>query len=287
MKRHISLGALLLALGSATPAAEVHDHGAETAPPAAAVHDHPVVATPEAAAAHDHSVVILPPASDQSPAMQQARHANMMMHGDALNYLVLGERFEWLEGDHALWEAQGWVGRDLDKLWIKTEGWRERSTTQRAEVQALYSRALAPFWDLQAGVRHDTGQGTTRSYAVIGLLGLAPYWFETDLAAFVSERGDLSLRLEAEYELRFTQRLLLQPRVELNYSLADDFAAGIGKGLGESGLGLRLRYEIRREFAPYLGVEWTRVFGNTADWRRGQGLAPEEVSVVAGLRFWY
>lgn len=211
----------------------------------------------------------------------------MMMHGDSINYLLLGERFERLEGEGFNWEAQGWVGRDLDKLWFKTEGQRAQGTTGRAEVQALYSRAVAPFWDLQAGLRHDTGTGATRTHAVFGLMGLAPYWFELDLAAFVSERGDVSTRLEAEYELRLSQRLLLQPRVELNYSFADDAAAGVGQGFSDTSVGLRLRYEIRREFAPYLGVEWHRAFGTTAQLLDNQGREREDLRVVTGLRFWY
>jgi copper resistance protein B len=252
-------------------------------------HDH---SAPAAPAAIDHSAHTAVPAAqvpdrDESAVMQEARHSGMMLHGDAINYLLLGERFERLEGDRFNWEAQGWVGRDLDKLWFKTEGHREQGATERAEVQALFSRAVASFWDLQAGLRHDTGTGATRTHAVFGLQGLAPYWFEVDLAAFVSERGDASARLELEYELRFTQRLLLQPRVELNYSFADDFAAGIGQGFSDTSVGLRLRYEIRREFAPYVGVEWSRASGATAQLLVNQGREREELSVVAGVRVWY
>jgi copper resistance protein B len=224
---------------------------------------------------------------------QMPGHEQLMAeHGGSLNFLVLGERFEQAEDDGAtsrLWEMQGWLGYDEHKLWLKLEGEYDvdANETERSEAQALYSRAIAPFWDLQAGLRRDDAGSASRNYAVIGLMGLAPYWFELDAAAFISERGDLSARLEAEYELRFTQRLLLQPRLELNYSFADDTALGVGEGMSEAGFGLRLRYEIRREFAPYLGVEWTRAYANTAALLRAAGDDPEDVRVVAGLRFWY
>lgn len=282
-------------LGSPAVLGQEHDHTASAAPAEAeATVDHSAHtgAAEVSPAAVDHSAHIAAPATqvpdrDESAAMQQARHMNTAMHGGSLNYLLLGERFERLDGERFNWEAQGWVGRDLDKLWFKTEGHREQGTTERAEIQALYSRAVAPFWDLQAGLRHDTGVGATRTHAVFGLMGLAPYWFEMDLAAFVSERGDVSSRLEVEYELRLSQRLLLQPRVELNYSFADDVAAGIGQGFSDTSVGLRLRYEVRREFAPYLGVEWSRAYGATARLQGRQGKEREDLTVVAGLRVWY
>ena len=233
---------------------------------------------------------------DNSPAMQQARHETAHMHGGMINYMLLGERVERQAGDgedSLVWEVQGWAGGDINKLWLKTEGRYDTGSkqTEDAEVQALYSRAIAPFWDLQAGLRHDAGDGElhgdARAYVVIGLMGLAPLWFELDAAAFVSDQGDVSARVETEYDLRFTQRLFLQPRLELNYSFADDPDAGTGKGITEAGFGLRLRYEFRREFAPYLGVEWSRAYGNTAALMAQAGEDRESVNVVAGVRFWY
>lgn len=293
MSRRWLLYAVLL--GAPAVLGQEHDHTAAAAPaePQSTVDHSAHTGTAEVTpAAVDHSAhVAAPPARvpdrDESAAMQEARHVGMMMHGDAINYLLLGERFERLDDERFNWEAQGWFGRDLDKLWFKTEGHREQGTTERAEVQALYSRAVAPFWDLQAGLRHDAGVGATRTHAVFGLMGLAPYWFEVDLAAFLSEHGDVSTRLEVEYELRLSQRLLLQPRVELNYSFSDDVAAGIGQGFSDTSVGLRLRYEIRREFAPYLGVEWSRAFGTTAQLFGNQGKERDDLTVVAGLRVWY
>lgn len=224
--------------------------------------------------------------------LQDAREHMLRHHGDSINYLFIAERLEqrYVDGDAALaWEAQGWAGKDLDRLWFKTEGegYADTDSEQHGEVQLLYSRALAPFWDLQAGLRHDFGDDGRRTHVALGIQGLAPYWFETDLAVFVSEDGDIAARLEVEYELSFTQRLILQPRLELNYQVDAAPEYGVGTGVSELDLSLRLRYEIRREFAPYLGLGWSRSYGGSADLLRAAGRRVEEGSIVAGLRFWY
>jgi len=224
-------------------------------------------------------------------AMTQARDHLLHMHGDSLNYLVIGERLEHQvhDGDSSLlWEAQGWVGYDLNKLWLKTEGHVDNETndTEAFEFQALWSHAIAPFWDIQAGWRHDF-EDASRDHAVIGLMGLAPYWFEVDAAAFLSDDGDASARLEAEYELRFTQRLILQPRMELNYAFSAVPEAGIGQGLHKGEFGLRLRYEFKRDIAPYLGVAWEKTWGETANLLEAAGKDASETSFILGLRLWY
>ena len=225
-------------------------------------------------------------------AMAQARAALKQMHGSQINALMFGERLEYQsrEGDPAVaWEGQGWIGGDLRKLWIKTEGDYDldRGRFEEAEAQGLFSRAISPFWELQAGVRHDLRPGPSRTYGVLGVQGLAPYWFELDGALFLSERGDLSLRIEAEYELRLTQRLLLQPRLEMNAAFSGDRAIGIGSGLSSAAAGLRLRYEFAREFAPYLGVRWANQFGDTRSLSEAAGEDARRLSWVAGLRFWF
>ena len=217
---------------------------------------------------------------------------NRLMHGDSVNWLLLGDRFEYASGDSAdayQWEAQGWIGKDYNKFWVKTEGEynTQANVTEEAELQLLFSHAVAPFWDLQTGIRHNEGEAASRDYAVLGVMGLAPYWFEVDAAAFLSDAGKLSARLEAEYELRFTQRLILQPRLELNYAFSDDALAEVWQGLHEASFGLRLRYELQREFAPYAGVEWWRAYGSTATLLERNGSVRNEFRVVAGLRFWY
>jgi copper resistance protein B len=186
------------------------------------------------------------------------------------------------------WEAQGWIGGDYDKVWFKTQGDDVvDGAMERAEMQLLYSRAIAAFWDLQVGARYDVKPNPSRDYAVLGIQGLAPYFFEVGAAAFVSNKGDASARLEAEYELLLTQRLIAKPSAELNVAVQDVEELGIGSGLSEAELGLRLRYEIVREIAPYFGVSWERKIGPTADIARRAGADVDELAFVTGVRFWF
>jgi len=224
--------------------------------------------------------------------MEKAREALHAGMGGQTSSLIMAERLEYRSnnGDELLlWDGQGWVGGDINKLWIKTEGEFKLDETrfEEVEVQALYSRALSPYFDLQAGIRHDLEPGPSRSFAVLGLQGLAPYWFEVDAALFLSDDGDLSARIEAEYELNITQRLILQPRAEFNLNAQDVPEYGLGAGLSTIDAGLRLRYEIQREFAPYIGISWSRAFGDTADFRRASGDKAGSTSFVTGIRFWF
>jgi copper resistance protein B len=204
------------------------------------------------------------------------------------NALVDRLEYQSQEGaDVLLWDAEGWVGGDYHKLWFKSEGDMARGHTEEAEIQALYARAIAPFWNLQMGVRHDIQPSPSRTFAVLGIEGLAPLWFEVDAASFVSTDGDVSFRLEAEYDLLLTQRLILQPRIETNLAIQDAHKWGIGEGMNDIDLGLRLRYEIRREFAPYIGVSWQRKIGETATLARDEGENLDAVSFVTGLRLWF
>ena len=187
-----------------------------------------------------------------------------------------------------LLDVQGWVGTDASKFWAKMEGdGVVGGELEELEVQALYSRMIGSFFDLQLGVRQDVSADEARTHAVVGIQGLAPYWFEIDAAAFVSHTGDVTARVEAEYELLFTQRLVLQPRIELNAAFQDVEALGLGAGLSSAEAGLRLRYEIRREVAPYVGISWQQAYGGTADFARAAGAGVAGPSVVAGLRLWY
>ncbi|MFZ5874908.1 MAG: copper resistance protein B [Nitrospirota bacterium] len=186
------------------------------------------------------------------------------------------------------WEAQGWVGGDYDKVWVKTRGEDiVNGGATRAELQLLYSRTITAFWDLQAGARYDVKPNPSRSYAVVGVQGLAPYFFEVDAAGFVSDEGDVSARLEVEYELLITQRLIAKPSAELDVAVQDVEELGIGSGVSEIELGLRIRYEIVRELAPYLGVSWRRKVGSTADLARQQGEQVGGVNWVGGVRWWF
>lgn len=190
------------------------------------------------------------------------------------------------------WDVTGWYGGDYNRVWLKTEGdWRTSGERGgEAEAQALYGRLIAPFWDFQAGLRYDqfSGAGFDRSrrFAVIGLQGLAPYWFELEPALFISEDGDVSARLTASYELLLTQRLILQPRLDVDAAVQSVDKFDVGDGINSTGVGLRLRYEILREVAPYVGIHWLRRFGETADIARRDGGDAEDIAVVFGVRLW-
>lgn len=185
------------------------------------------------------------------------------------------------------WEAQGWVGTDYNRLWIKTEGERTGGTTEDGRLELLYSRPVAAFWDVQAGLRHDFGQGPKRDWLAFGVQGIAPYWFDLEATAYVGSAGRTALRLKSEYEFILTQRTFLTPSVDANFYGKSDPARGIGSGLSDVSAGLRLRYEIRREFAPYIGVNWTKRFGNTADIARAAGESVVNRQLVVGVRAWF
>lgn len=186
------------------------------------------------------------------------------------------------------WDGEGWFGGDINRLTVKTEGGGTfREGVDSAEIQALYSRAIGPYFNLQAGVRHDFQPTPNRTYATIGFEGLAPYMFEVSGAAFISPQGEVLGRLEGYYDQRITQRLVLQPRVEFNVSAQDMPAQRLGAGLTDAELGLRLRYEITRQFAPYVGVSYEAKTGRTADYARADGMKPTSTSLVAGVRLWF
>lgn len=208
-------------------------------------------------------------------------------------WFALMDRFEYGESDTGsswLWDGQGWWGGDFNKLWIKSEG--EGPThefPEETQLQVLYSRLVAPFWNWQAGVRYDVrpGGAPDTAYGVLGLQGLAPQRFETDVALFYSDDGDVSVRGEFEYDLLFTQRLILQPRAEIEWHASDVPALGLGSGLARTEMGMRLRYHFTREVAPYLGVRWERLYGNTKDMARADGASSSVTSFVLGLRLWF
>lgn len=186
-----------------------------------------------------------------------------------------------------VWEAEAWLGKDLNKLWIKSSGERVNGKTEKTETEFLYSKAIAPFWDMQLGIRHDTVENESRDYATVGIKGLAPYFFETDASLSFGNNGQTKLNASAEYEVMFSQKLILSPKIELNAYGKDDIAMGVGSGLSDIEAGLRLRYEIKREFAPYIGVNWNKKFGTTADIATSNGFDVSDTQLVAGVRAWF
>lgn len=186
------------------------------------------------------------------------------------------------------WDGEGWFGGDIDRAVVKTEGSGAfPDGVEAAEAQALYSHAIGPYFDLQAGIRHDFAPSPTRTYATIGVEGLAPYMFDTEAAVFLSTKGEVLGRLEGWYDQRLTQRLVLQPRIELNLSAQDIPATRVGAGLSDAELGLRIRYEFARKFAPYVGVSYGAKTGRTASYARADGKDVTTTSLVAGVRFWF
>jgi copper resistance protein B len=190
--------------------------------------------------------------------------------------------------DAYAWEGEFWYGGDVNRLVLKSAGEGEfGGDLHSAEAQVLYSRAIGPYFDLQAGVRHDFEPGPSRTYAAVGFEGVATYWFELEGAAFLSNKGDLSARLEGAYDLRLTQKLILEPRAEIELAAQEVRELGIGSGLTSAELGLRLRYEFRREFGPYIGVAYERKFGDTADLARAAREDTEDTRFVLGVRAWF
>jgi len=185
------------------------------------------------------------------------------------------------------WEGGLWIGKDLNKLWITSDGERVAGETEGTENRLLYSRAISPFWDLQAGLRHDTAAGESRNYANIGIHGLAPYYFKTDANISFGKNDQVKLNASFEYEMMLTQKLVLSPEIEFNAYAKDDAAMGVASGLSDMEAGLRLRYEIKREFAPYIGINWGKKFGGTADLARDEGEDTSETMFVVGIRAWY
>ncbi len=216
--------------------------------------------------------------------------ARAEMDDDPLLLTVMLDQLETRDasGDNAVfWDAQGWLGKDLHKIWFKSDGERSAENTDEAELQFLFSKAIARYWDFQLGVRHDFNPSPSRSWVAIGFKGLAPYFFDIDAAVFIGESGRTAGRLEVEYELLLTQRLILTPDIEINLYGQNDSDVGIGSGLSDIEVGIRLRYEIRRHFAPYIGFNWSRMFGNTADFAKADGRDTSEAQLVIGIRAWF
>jgi copper resistance protein B len=197
------------------------------------------------------------------------------------------ETFHGKDGNGQQWEIEGWYGNDYDKLWLRTEGERSGGKLDDGSVEAFWNHTVATFWSTQLGVRTDAGEGPNRQWAAFGIQGLAPYWFELEATGYVGPSGRTAARFRAEYELFFTQRLILHPEFEANAYGKSDPARHIGSGLSDASLGLRLRYEFHRQFAPYIGVIWSRRVGGTADFAREDGQGLFDRQWVAGVRIWF
>lgn len=203
---------------------------------------------------------------------------------------LLVDRLEAVRADNntsTAYDLQAWYGGSYDRAVLKAEGDVDSGKLQEGRTEVLWGHAIRPFWDAQLGVRYDNGVGPDRGWLAFGVQGLAPYWFEVNATAYVGDEGRTALRLGGEYDLLLTQRLILQPSLEANLFGKRDAERELGSGLSDMAAGIRLRYEIRREFAPYIGVEWEGKYGGTADYARASGQETADVRTVAGVRFWF
>lgn len=233
----------------------------------------------------------IPPVTDEdrAAAFPLLKHHDMS-HGPTMYSRTLFNRLEAWDGDHGsgqAWEGSTSIGGDLHRLWLRSEGEREGGHTASSNLEVLYGRGITPWWDVVAGIRHDFRPVSSQTRAAIGVQGMAPYFFEISAMAYLGESGRLSAVVEVEYELLLTNRLILQPLMELEFNSKDDPLRHVGTGLGKAETGLRLRYEVDRKFAPYIGIVHERSFGATADFHRENGEIPRDNRWVAGIRFWF
>jgi copper resistance protein B len=270
----------------AQPVPAAHQHGTpQSSAPTAQPGDH---------SQHQNHATPLPPfIPPVTDADRQAAFPDVQghtVHDRSVNFFVLLDQLEWQTGSGAgasSWDTKGWIGQDRNRFWFRSEGDRVDGRTEQAQTNLLYGRAITRWWDVIAGVRLDTLPDTPRSALAVGLQGLAPYWFEVEASAYVEPSGRTHVRVETEYEQPITNRLVLQPLVEFEIYGRADRERRIDAGLSTGELGLRLRYEFRREFAPYVGVVWSRKFFGTADQARAAGTDVAGTRLAVGLRTWF
>lgn len=283
-------GSALMCFAGPASAQHTHDdsqheqsdqHGTHLHPPA---HEHRQTERP----ASPH----VPPDPPQHPMrdMSNERMVELMGMDDSAAYSMLRiDELEWRDFDREdaiVWDVQAFYGDDYNKAWLKVEGSRMADESESTS-ELLWDRIFSRWWSAQLGIRHDVGEGPSRTWAAFGVQGLAPYWFEVEATVYVGEQGRAAFKASAEQDLLLTQRVILQPELEIEAYGKDDPANGIGSGLSSLELGLRLRYEIRREFAPYIGLVWSRRYGETADFAEAAGIDADDLQLVAGLRVWF
>jgi len=278
-----------IALAQATPEASSMPgmvHGSMPAQPGPV----PQPMQPMQSAAPTESRTPIPVLTDADRAAATFDSAGHSVHDDSINYFVLVDQLEWqnARGGSALnWDVNGWIGGDVNRLWLRSEGERSNGKLDEAQLEMLFGRAISPWWDVVGGVRHDFKPGKSQTWAAFGVQGLALYNFETEATAYVGESGQTAARLKGDYDILITNRLILQPSAEVNFYGQNDRRREVGSGLSGTEVGLRLRYEVKRELAPYIGVTWNKSYGNTADLARADGKKATETRFVAGVRFWF
>lgn len=314
MSRHLSRSLLAIGLATALPAfAQSHDaHAGHDMPaPAQAPVDHSKMdhskmdhssmdhstmdhsKMDHAAMGHDmptssepREPIPVPTDADRAAAFPPIDHG-AMQHAPEINSLLLIDRLEHWDGRNGngqAWEATGWIGGDINRLWLRSDGERSGSRTESSSLEALYGRSVSPWWDVLVGVRQDFRPSDSRTWAALGIQGLAPYKFESSATLYLGSGGQVLAKAEVEYEVLLTNRLILQPVVEATLAAKDEPEYGIGRGLNKVETGLRLRYEFSRRFAPYIGISHERSFGDVAD---AAGDHARDTRWVAGVRMWF
>ncbi|PPS44482.1 copper resistance protein CopB [Pseudomonas syringae] len=246
--------------------------------------------TPSTQAAPNQSRTPIPPITDADRAAVYTSHAGHQVHDSAINSYFLADKLEWQDandGSALAWDLSGWIGGDIDRLLLRSEGERTNGKTEQAEIQALWGHSISPWWDVVAGARQDFKPGAPQTWAAFGLQGQAISDLDIEATAFIGEAGQTAARLEADYDLQLTNNLVLQPTAELNFYGKNDPQRGNGSGLSTSEFGLRLRYEITPQFAPYVGVSWDRSYGKTADYAREDDEDTQDARLVVGVRMWF
>ncbi|PBP91699.1 copper resistance protein CopB [Pseudomonas syringae] len=232
----------------------------------------------------------IPPITDADRAAVYTSHAGHQVHDSAINSYFLADKLEWQDandGSALAWDLSGWIGGDTHRLLLRSEGERTNGKTEEAEIQALWGHSISPWWDVVAGARQDFKPGAPQTWAAFGLQGQAISDLDIEATAFIGEAGQTAARLEADYDLQLTNNLVLQPTAELNFYGKNDPQRGNGSGLSTSEFGLRLRYEITPQFAPYVGVSWDRSYGKTADYAREDDEDTQDARLVVGVRMWF
>jgi copper resistance protein B len=283
-----------LALGPApvsaqSPPPAEHRHGQPPAPPAPGA----AAQQPQDHSGH-HGPTAHPPGlapitdADRTAAFPQVEGHSV--HDTGVNYFVVFDQLEFQTGpgdDGLSWDTKGWIGGDVNRFWFRTEGETDGDRPADAQVHLLYGRAIARWWEVVGGIRQDIRPGPQRTWAAVGLQGLAPYWFDVEATAYVGASGRTHFRFEVEHEVLLTNRLILQPLFEVEIYGKADRERGIGRGLSSIDAGLRLRYEIRREFAPYIGLHWHEKYFDTADLARAEGHRTGGARLGVGVRLWF
>lgn len=221
---------------------------------------------------------------------QDVDHGGHTVHDRKINFQVLFDQLEWqfVHGEPgSRWDSRSWIGGDVHRIFVRTEGDAVDGALDAAEAHLLYGRSISPWWDVVAGVRFDARPKPSHTWFAAGIQGMAPQFLDVQATMYLGTSGHVAARLEVEHDMLLTQRLVLQPLVELSLSGSDDPDRGIGAGLSTAEVGFRFRYEFKREVAPYAGIVWHRKLFGTGDFARQRNGDPGGWHLVSGLRFWF